>query len=91
MKSSFTLFIFFAMLQFVFAQFKYINPVPGSQYHNPETNIILKNGSFIDRNSIDDKDLLEIHGSVSGNHSWTGRLSDDHKSVIIKPFPVFVC
>ncbi|MBX7110207.1 MAG: aryl-sulfate sulfotransferase [Chitinophagales bacterium] len=71
------------------AQFAYINPKPGSQYRNPQTNIILKNGNLIDRSSVSGKNLVEISGSASGRHSWTARLSDDNKTVVIKPSPVF--
>jgi hypothetical protein len=53
------------------AQFKYVNPKPGSKYRNRETTIILKNGDFIDKSSVKRKDLLEITGSKSGKHTWT--------------------
>src|SRR5215813_13527796 len=89
MKTNFTLFLCFAGLHITFAQYKFISPVPGSQYHNPQTNIILKNGDFIDHSSLENKDLLTIVGSISGNHTWTARLSDDNKTVVIKPNPIF--
>jgi hypothetical protein len=60
MKYIFTLFMFCMVLQLADAQFRYINPVPGSQYHNPETNIILRNGGFIDRTTIAGEGLLNI-------------------------------
>jgi hypothetical protein len=66
-----------------------VNPVPGSLYHNPQTTIILNNGSLLNKHSVDDKNLVEIHGSSSGKHSWSARLSDDEKTVIIKPVPAF--
>ena len=80
-----TLFLLCCTFQMLFAQFQYINPVPGSSFHNPETNIILKNGNYIDRNSVKDKGLVKIRGSKSGLHKWVARLSDDKKTVTIKP------
>ncbi|MEO6169273.1 MAG: arylsulfotransferase family protein, partial [Chitinophagales bacterium] len=85
MKLSFTLFAFAFTVQFALAQFNYISPMPGSLYHNPQTNIILKNGQLIDKASVTSSDLLEIVGSVSGNHTWSARLSDDNKTVVIRP------
>src|SRR4030095_14859577 len=90
MKYSVTLFLLFCSLfRPVLAQFNYINPVPGSAHQNPETNIILKNGNFIDKSSIAEGEFIEIKGSVSGNHSWVARLSDDNKSIIIQPDKIF--
>ena len=33
-------------------QFEYVNPLPGSGYASPETNIIMRPGSIIDKESI---------------------------------------
>ena len=71
------------------AQFTYISPMPGTDLHNRETNIILKNGTWIDKESVQDHNLVEIQGSLSGNHDWIARLSDDRKTVVIIPKPVF--
>ena len=89
MKIKFTFFLLLITVQLLKAQFSYLNPVPNSQYQNPQTNIILKNGALIDRASVADKNLVEISGSVSGKHDWTARLSDDNKTVIIKPKTIF--
>ncbi|MBP9883011.1 MAG: hypothetical protein KBF32_06400, partial [Chitinophagales bacterium] len=74
-----SLLILFVAMHSVNAQFNYISPLPGSRYHNPTTNIILKNGQYLDKASVSNKELLQITGSLSGNHSWTARLSDDGK------------
>src|SRR5215831_14734257 len=89
MKISITIFFLFATAQLTFSQFSYINPMPGSGFHYPETNIILKSSLLIDKQSVNDKHLVEITGSITGNHSWTARLSDDDKTIVIKPYPVF--
>ncbi|MBK9732950.1 MAG: aryl-sulfate sulfotransferase [Chitinophagaceae bacterium] len=89
MKITCTFFAFALSIQIVSAQFSYVSPMPGSLYHNPQTNIILLNGQTIDAESVSNPDLLEIVGSVSGNHTWKARLSDDNKTVVIKPVPLF--
>lgn len=77
------------LFHYCFAQLNYIHPLPGSAMHHPEATIILKHGTLIDNISVLDKNLVEIHGSLSGAHSWTSRLSDDNRTVVIKPFPAF--
>ncbi|MEP7128874.1 MAG: aryl-sulfate sulfotransferase [Chitinophagales bacterium] len=89
MKKISTLFAFCMICSAAMAQFNYVSPNPGSQYHNPETNIILKNGKFIDQATVSDKQLLNISGTLSGQHSWTAQLSDDRKTVIVHPVPEF--
>ncbi|HUM46897.1 MAG TPA: aryl-sulfate sulfotransferase, partial [Chitinophagales bacterium] len=71
------------------AQFSYINPLPGSNGHYPQTSILLKNGNFIDWESSAKEKFVEINGSKSGKHNWSGRLSDDHKTIIVKPETIF--
>lgn len=39
--------------------------------------------------SVSQGDLLEIVGSTSGTHSWHARLSDDKKTVVIRPDEAF--
>ncbi|MBA3649326.1 MAG: aryl-sulfate sulfotransferase [Chitinophagales bacterium] len=89
MKFSTALLFFCLAAQSIVAQFKYISPLPGSALHYPETNIILKNGNMIDKSSISNKNLFTVSGSISGNHSWTARLSVDNKTVTIQPHPDF--
>lgn len=71
------------------AQFNYLNPLPNSKYHNTETSLAIKNGSFIDPTSIQTNDWLKISGSTSGIHQFIARLSDDKKTIIVKPVTVF--
>src|SRR5690349_3813682 len=70
-----------------FAQFQYISPKPGSERHNKETNIILKNGSYIDRSSLNPS-LVSIVGSVSGIHTAKVVLSVDKKTILINAQPI---
>ena len=50
------------------AQFQYISPAPGSKFHDPTTNIILKSGGIIRESSLQ-KNLFSVKGSLSGNHT----------------------
>lgn len=75
--------------QYATAQFTYINPVPGSEMHSPQTTIILKSEEAIDQETVHNKYLAEIKGSLSGKHNWTARLSDDNKTVILSPETAF--
>lgn len=66
------------------AQFSYISPMPGSDYHHPETKIILKTGALIDKQSLHSS-LVEVIGSSSGMHSCKVSLSTDGKTILINP------
>jgi hypothetical protein len=88
MKVKLTLLFVYAAILSLHAQYNYVNPVPGSAFHNPQTNIILKNGASIDPASVSDN-MVEIVGSASGNHDYSIRLSDDNKTVVIKPKTMF--
>jgi hypothetical protein len=70
------------------AQFQYISPKPGSQYHNAETNIILKNGNPIDESSLLPS-LVHVTGSISGMHEARIVLADDKKTIVIYPTTIF--
>ncbi|MBA3648584.1 MAG: aryl-sulfate sulfotransferase [Chitinophagales bacterium] len=65
------------------AQFVYVFPKPGTTYHLPDETIILRNGSLLDAASIRNPSLVQIHGSLSGLHTWTPILSE-YKTLIIK-------
>ncbi len=68
-----------------FSQFIYLNPLPGSQNHNPQTALAIRNGNLIDRGSILNNSWMEIIGSKSGFHSFTSKLADDNKTIIVNP------
>lgn len=84
-----TLLLCFFSIGICTAQFSFISPVPGSQYHNPQTNIILNSGKVIELATVGDNQLLTIAGSVTGMHTWKARLSDDQKTIVIHPVPEF--
>ena len=65
-------------------QLEYVNPVPGSKYASPETNIIIKPGGIINRGSIT-PGLISVSGSRSGIHEGDFLLSDDSKTLVFNP------
>ena len=69
--------------------FQYISPIPGSKLVSKETGIILRPGEIlaIDNNII--TSLARIEGSISGSHSYEALISDDQKTVILKPDNLF--
>ncbi|MGB3075805.1 MAG: arylsulfotransferase family protein [Chitinophagales bacterium] len=85
MKFTVTLLSCCLFSKILFAQFNYVNPLPGSSSHHPQTTILLKNGNAMDRESINNQQFVEITGSKSGKHNWTALLSDDDKTIIVKP------
>jgi arylsulfotransferase ASST/flagellar hook capping protein FlgD len=64
--------------------FEYLSPLPGSAYHLPETNIILRPGGNVDAASVD-RGKLRVRGEKSGSHHGRLRLSDDRKNVLFQP------
>jgi len=64
--------------------FEYISPIPNSGYCSPQTNIILRQGEFIDESTLN-KNLINITGSESGNHIGILFLADDEKTIIFNP------
>ncbi|MBA3648830.1 MAG: aryl-sulfate sulfotransferase [Chitinophagales bacterium] len=83
-----TVIIIYTFIEKSSAQFQYISPVPGSIYHNPSTNIILKNGNLIDSLSLT-PGLFTVVGSVSGVHSIRVTLSDDQQTIVAYPATYF--
>src|SRR5688572_890443 len=68
---------------------EYLSPLPGSVYHLPETNIILRPGGTVDAGSVAGGKFLRINGFKSGSHRGRVRLSDDRKSVTFQPDVAF--
>lgn len=66
------------------AQFTYISPVPGSSYHNPETNIILKVKDPVDATTLL-PGTVSVSGSLSGEHTCKIILADDQKTILLNP------
>ena len=69
--------------------FQYISPKPNSMLNSRETNIILKQGSFIDKLSVQEY-FFVVSGSESGIQKGTLILSDDDKTLVFQPFKKFI-
>jgi len=68
---------------------EYVSPLPGSQYHRPETTIRIRPGGAIDPASTLDDRLVKVRGSVSGDHPGRLSESDDGETLIFEPFDAF--
>ena len=86
-------FIFFLLTPFSAlaqqANFQFISPRPGSRFNRRETTISIRKGpaiSWVDPFPPSD---VQLNGSMSGLHAYSAVLSDDQKTLIIKPTKPF--
>jgi Arylsulfotransferase (ASST)/Secretion system C-terminal sorting domain/Cep192 domain 4 len=70
-------------------KFQYINPKSHSGYASPESSIIIREGSTIDRTTVDEK-LIKVYGSQSGIHKGNFLLSDDSRTLVFNPYLPFL-
>lgn len=70
------------------SKFQYINPLPNSSYVSIGSNIIIRQGNVINKNSLNDN-LIEAFGTKSGIHKGRINLADDSKTIIFTPFIPF--
>jgi len=82
------LFFFSLTLRAQTNSFQYVSPKPSSILVSVKTNIILKYGESIDKNSFN-KNFITVEGSKSGFHSGESLLSDDNKTIVFNPENVF--
>ena len=71
------------------SKYQYLSPVPNSRMVLPETNIIIREGSRINEETLS-SDNVTIIGSISREHQGSLELSDDQKTIIFKPFNRFI-
>ena len=62
----------------------YISPQPGSKHINPQNNIAIRNGEFLDINSLNDASIMVV-GSKSGIIKGELKLSVDLRTLIFTP------
>src|SRR5580765_3391657 len=82
-----TIFLLYALLTYSIAtsaQMQFVAPKPGSQYHNPERNIILRPGGTLDMQTLKSS-LFKITGSQSGNHDFDYHIALDGRTIILQP------
>ena len=69
-------------------EYQYISPVPGSSMNMPGTNIIIRQGNYINPVSLSSGNI-QIKGSGSGIHFFKIKLADDRKTILINPVSKF--
>lgn len=67
------------------AQYQFLSPIPNSEHHPIESNIIFRNGDSINPNSIISNNNFLIKGKRSGIHEANIFLAEDGKTVVIDP------
>jgi len=85
------LFITFIYSTIIFSQqeidqsYQYLSPVPGSVMNLPETNVIIKYWKPFNAQDILNKNILEVNGDKSGNHTGKLILAEKNQSIIYIP------
>ena len=69
-------------------KYEFISPVPGSDFNTLESNIIIREGTYVDFTTLG-KDAIVVIGSKSGKIEGEIILSDDQKTIIFEPFQNF--
>src|SRR5438034_5785745 len=67
---------------------EYLSPRPGAVLVSPGTTIAVRYGPTIDAASVRDG-RFQVEGSQSGHHTGRVILSDDHRTVIFRPYLPF--
>jgi hypothetical protein len=89
MKFATSTILFFLLAHIALGQYEFVSPKSGSEYHNPETTIILRTGETIDVDVMEQTTYVVV-GNESGNHAVRPVLSDDRKTVILYPETAFL-
>ena len=67
---------------------EYLSPRPGAVLVSPGTTIAVRYGPTLNAASVGDG-LFQVEGSQSGRHTGRVILSDDHRTVIFRPYLPF--
>ena len=78
-------FFLFIIFESAKAQFQFLFPMPGSEDHSTNCNIVIREGNRLKAASLIGNDLFKITGSESGMHSFDVILSRDKKTILLKP------
>lgn len=71
---------------FAQAEFEYISPTPGSDFHNINSRLVLRPGGELNIDLlIDNPSLLSITGSSSGAHTYDAVICRDDRTINIMP------
>ena len=91
MKRLYFLIVLFCLTRPAIAQlpgFHFVSPRPNSTLNSRGTNIIVRQGSRIDRASVSES-LLTVKGSETGIHAGTFFLSDDNRTLLFNSFNAY--
>lgn len=66
--------------------FEYVSPFPGSKYHNINSMMVIRPGGPVNLDLLlENPQLLQIEGELSGIHEYDAHVCSDGKTVNIKP------
>jgi hypothetical protein len=65
--------------------FQFISPHPDSRYNRRQTTITIRQGQPLLWTSSISHSAIQVSGSISGWHAYSVVLSDDQKTLVIKP------
>ncbi len=68
--------------------YRYLNPAPGSKYVSVTSNILVRPGALISRQSVNNS-IITVTGSKSGLHQGNIFLDADNRTVLFTPARVF--
>ncbi|MBK9733319.1 MAG: aryl-sulfate sulfotransferase [Chitinophagaceae bacterium] len=80
--------LFFLISTSAFAKYQYVSPMPGSTLNAPESQIIIREGSYLDPSSINAERFI-LEGTKSGYHNFRVAFSDDQKTIVLYPSKPF--
>ena len=87
------LFLFlFLELHVLYSQqpvFQFLSPLPGSRFNRRETTISIRYGPEISWTAPLAESALQLSGSLSGQHEYSMVLSDDRRTIVVKPAQPF--
>ncbi|MBN2272817.1 MAG: aryl-sulfate sulfotransferase [Bacteroidales bacterium] len=76
--------------EIVTQRYQFLCPQPGSFDHNPETEITVRYGEKIDRETVWEE-FISVEGEISGKHKGYLKICDDLLTLIFKPNHAFAC
>jgi hypothetical protein len=70
--------------------FKNLDPVPGAEFINRETSVIINPNELVDKKSLNNFDAFTISGSLSGEKNYRLIICEANRTYILKPFSPFI-
>ena len=70
------------------SEYQYLSPLPNAVLVQPESDILIREGNLIDQSTLSSK-FIDVSGSKSGIHQGKLILSDDGKTIILRPYIPF--